>query len=341
MKKALLMIACLGFGSLAVAQVNENADTTAKKSIVEESSSFKVFDKYGLKVDLKFIDPEKGSFGIDYQFQLDRNLLGHDPAKINKLNLSLGSRGFVTVAEDKNKNSSLISEIKLEGQPLFHVKGKELGQRTPIDLSAEDDPELPPGKDPLVDEARNLAAQVASPLWLSLNLHAKHETTQDFRNYDFAFGPQLSVSTSYLSAILDFPFGLLRAAKNNNPRQLDLSVGYDYVTGANKTSLAPLLDDAKFMNRLNLKAEWETGIFSGNERIAFLFDSYYDLDRNLLLKNAGKDWNYFYMIRIEKLLKINLGPGTKTKVAVKYTAGELPPNFDKGFVLGGGFSIDF
>ena len=122
---------------------------------------------------------------------------------------------------------------------------------------------------------------------------------------------------------------------------MDLSVGYDYVTGANKTSLAPLLEDSKFMNRLNLKAEWETGILSGNERIAFLFDSYYDLDRNLLLKNAGKDWNYFYMIRIEKLLKINLGPGTKTKIAIKYTAGELPPNFDKGFVLGGGFSIDF
>ena len=340
MKGALLLISCLGFGSMAAAQTG-GADTTAKKNMVETSASFKVFDKYGLKVDLKFIDPEKGSFGIDYQFQLDKKLLGNDPAKINKLNLSLGSRGFVTVAEDKNKNSSLISEIKLEGQPLFHVKGKDLGPRSTIDPLADDGPELPPGKDPLVEEARNLAAQVASPLWLSFNLHAKHETTQDFRNYDFAFGPQLSVSTSYLSAILDFPFGLLRAAKNNNPRQLDLSVGYDYVTGANKTSLAPLLADSKFMNRLNLKAEWETGILSGNERIAFLFDSYYDLDRNLLLKNAGKDWNYFYMIRIEKLLKINLGPGTKTKVAVKYTAGELPPNFDKGFVLGGGFSIDF
>lgn len=340
MKRALLLISCLGFGSLAAAQTT-GADTTAKKSMVEESASFKVFDKYGLKVDLKFIDPEKGSFGIDYQFQLDKKLLGKDPAKINKLNLSLGSRGFVTVAEDKNKNSSLISEIKLEGQPLFHVKGKGLGPRSTIDPLADDDPELPPGKDPLVQQIRDQAAQVASPLWLSFNLHAKHETTQDFRNYDFAFGPQLSVSTSYLSSILDFPFGLLRAAKNNNPRQLDLSVGYDYVTGANKTSLAPLLEDSKFMNRLNLKAEWETGILSGNERIAFLFDSYYDLDRNLLLKNAGKDWNYFYMIRIEKLLKINLGPGTKTKVAVKYTAGELPPNFDKGFVLGGGFSIDF
>ncbi|WP_029274875.1 hypothetical protein [Pedobacter borealis] len=340
MKRALLLISCLGFGSLAAAQTN-GADTTVKKSMVEASASFKVFDKYGLKLDLKFIDPEKGSFGIDYQFQLDKKLLGKDPAKINKLNLSLGSSGFVTVAEDKNKNSSLISEIKLEGQPLFHVKGKDLGPSSPIDPLADDDPELPPGKDPLVQQIRDQAAQVASPLWLSFNLHAKHETTQDFRNYDFAFGPQLAVSTSYLSSILDFPFGLLRAAKNNNPRQLDLSVGYDYVTGANKTSLAPLLEDSKFMNRLNLKAEWETGILSGNERIAFLFDSYYDLDRNLLLKNAGKDWNYFYMIRIEKLLKINLGPGTKTKIAIKYTAGELPPNFDKGFVLGGGFSIDF
>lgn len=340
MKRALLLISCLGFGSLAAAQTT-GADTTAKKNMVEASASFKVFDKYGLKLDLKFIDPEKGSFGIDYQFQLDKKLLSKDPAKINKLNLSLGSRGFVTVAEDKNKNSSLISEIKFEGQPLFHVKGKDLGPPITIDPLADDDPELPPGKDPFVQQIRDQAAQVASPLWLSFNLHAKHETTQDFRNYDFAFGPQLSVSTAYLSSILDFPFGLLRAAKNNNPRQLDLSVGYDYVTGANKTSLAPLLADSKFMNRLNLKAEWETGILSGNERIAFLFDSYYDLDRNLLLKNAGKDWNYFYMIRIEKLLKINLGPGTKTKVAIKYTAGELPPNFDKGFVLGGGFSIDF
>ena len=40
MKPAVLLITCLGFGSLAVAQTN-GADTTAKKSIVEESSSFK------------------------------------------------------------------------------------------------------------------------------------------------------------------------------------------------------------------------------------------------------------------------------------------------------------
>lgn len=339
MRKTALLLLCLGLVGLAAAQKKDDGDT-AKKDIIAESSAFRLFDQSGLKVDLKFIDPEKGYFGIDYQFQLDKSLTPKDPQKIQKVNLSIGSKGFATVAGDKNKNSSLISEIKLDGQPLFMIRGKGLGPKVTTDPLAIDE-DLPAKEDPLVAAARLQAAQVSAPFWLSLNLHARHETTQDFRNYDFAFGPQLSISTSYLSGILDFPFGLLRSGSNNKPRQLDLSVGYDYVTGANKTSLAPLLDNNKFMNRLNLKAEWETGILSGTERIAFLFDSYYDLDQNLLLKNAGKSWNYFYMIRLEKQLKMDLGPGTKTKVAVKYTAGELPPNFDKGFVLGGGFSIDF
>jgi len=72
----------------------------------------------------------------------------------------------------------------------------------------------------------------------------------------------------------------------------------------NSTALVPLFVPSVVKNTKNNDGLWKqpsvwrgviTGILSGNERIAFLFDSYYDLDRNLLLKNAGKDWNYFYI----------------------------------------------
>jgi|GEM_PF-2508364 len=339
MKGTILTLSALVIGTAALAQSATKTETTpSKKGVVSESSTYKFFDSKNLQLDLKIIDPAKGSFGIDYDFQLDKKLEETtDKKKYRLINFSVGSKGFVTVAGDKNQNNSMISEFKFEGFPLVMVRGKEGAPVVEADSPENPDPKL----DPLKNESSERAAQVYSPFWFNVNLHAKHETTQDFRNYDFAIGPEISLSTSYLSAILDYPFGLFRAGENNNPRQLQMSVGYDYVTGVNRTSLAPLLGEDKFMNRLNLKAEWETGIISGKERIAFLIDSYYDLDKRLLLKNAGKAWNYFYMIRLERRININLGEKAVTKIAVKYTQGELPPNFDKGFVLGGGFSIDF
>lgn len=300
-----------------------------------DAHSFHLFDSDDLTVDMKFIDPEKGYFGIDYRFGLTKKIgtLGSDSVK--NIEFELSSIGFVTVKGDDNQHNSLINEFRFKGFPLFRVKPKEAESGNSYEDFMDD--ELSDSE--LIDASRNMARRVSSPLWLFANVHGKHETSQDFKKYDFAFGSQVSISSSYLTSILDFPFGIIRSEANNNPRQLDLSIGYDYVTGIENTDLAPLKEGENHMNRLNLKAEWETGIFSGKDRIVFLIDSYYDLNATEIQKAEKKEWNHFYMIKLERL--INETNTTRTKIAVKYTQGALPPNYNEGYVLGGGFSIEF
>lgn len=305
-------------------------------TLLDKTTNFSFFKSKDFSMDFKFIDPSKGSFGIDYKVNLERKLLTlrQDTFLNRNLNLNLNSKGFITVAGDKNPNNSLISELKFEGFPLFYAKPKKITQPKRNWEDAENDPNLE-------NQVSQLAKQVSSPFWLFLNLHGKHETTQDFDNYDFALGSSLSVSSSYLNAILDAPFGLLRTESNNNPRQLDLSIGYDYVIGINKTAYADINDSINATNRLNLKAEWETGIFTQKDRIIFLFDSYYDLNSTHKMKDNKQDWNYFYMIKLDHLLNYNEKTKTLTKISIKYTQGALPPNFIEGNVIGGGFSIEF
>jgi hypothetical protein len=308
--------------------------TYGQTALVNSSKSFTLFEQKNFIVDLKFIDPLKGSFGIDYKLDLAKKITTFTEDTLHGINLGLLSKGFITVAGDKNQTNSIINELKIEAFPLFYFQPDTSNLPKKNWEDVVDSPDLE-------REAAQLASQVNSPLWIFLNVHSKHETTQDFKNYDFAFGGQLSLSTAILHGILDFPFGLLRVDPNNNPRQLDLSFGYDYVIGINNTALAPLRDNKDDMNRLNFKAEWETGIFTSRERIMFLLDAYHDLDATQKIIDISKDWTYFYMIKLDHLLFSNEESKTLTKVSIKYTQGALPPNFDQGFVLGGGFSVEF
>jgi hypothetical protein len=325
-------------GQTAFAQKNNDK----KGFLTADGPSFHLFTSNDITIDLKAIDPDKGYFGIDYKLDFIRSIatLNSKTFPYKNLNLGFSSNGFVTVVNEKNDVNSIINELKLEAFPLIikspaeRVNGGDW--RTAIEDTAED-----VQVDPVVINSRRLARQFSSPFWLFLNFHGKHETTQDFKNYNFAIGSEISFTTSFLNAILDLPFSLLRTSPNNNPRQLDLSIGYDYVTGINKTQLASLKDSSDFMNRLNLKAEWETGVFTENDRLIILFDAYNDLDATKELKDANKDWNTFFMIKLEHILGLNAKTKTLTKIAIKYTNGELPPNFIKGYVLGAGFSVEF
>jgi hypothetical protein len=333
MKIFILAILALVFLSAAQGQ-DEN-------TILDNSSNFRLFTARDILIDLKFIDPDKGTFGIDYKINLERSIGTLFNSSYRNLKLNFNSAGFITVAGEKNQNNSIISSLDVSAFPLFRVQPKSITPTHSWEDLIDIDTTLSVDEDPLINLSRNLAEEVSSPFWLFWNLHAKHETTQDFKNYDFAFGTQVSFSTSYLSAILDFPFGLLRTSRNNNPRQLDLSVGYDYVVGINNTLLEDVKDNSDYMNRLNFKAEWETGILTRNDRIIFLFDSYLDINPSEAQKQANKDWNTFYMIKLEHSLgRIGMSR-TRAKIAIKYTQGKLPPNFETGYILGGGFSIDF
>jgi hypothetical protein len=375
-------------------------------SLVERAANYTLFDGHYLDVDLKFPSEEKGDFGIDYQFNLEKHLLSNADKKVN---LNIKSDGFVMANGSENSLNSIITEANLELLPLFKAKGGEVVQKgaegiseeltllkvcftreeyddfiekypyveklvegikeeenntvclfTTELIAAEQDSNeeeikkfrdkwgdaydeiikhLPEGGPAQVIElTRKQAKIVHSPLWINANIHFKHEATQDFDDYDLAWGTSVIFSTSYLHAPLDYLFGLLRFKKNNNPRQLDISVGYDYVTTLNQTANKLIREDESNANRLNAKAEWETGIFA-NDRIIFAYNMHYEFDAPEMVKDADKDLNSFFMIKLDHL--IYEAEEAKVQFAIKYTDGELPPNFKRGSVIGGGISFEF
>lgn len=321
---------------MSLGQTDENS------SVFVKGTSFSLFTNEDIDLDFKFIDPAKGFFGIDHQVQLSRPLASLNKDTLQNLQLDLTSKGFITVNGDVNPINSIISGFHLKAFPLWKIGDeKDIASNEKDWRDYMELPEGPVEDDPLITEATEFAQSVSSPLWFFAGVHFQHETTQSFKDYNFAVGAQLNLTTSYLNFLLDLPFSLLRSNGNNNPRQLDITIGYDYVMGLENTKMFELKDSTNFMNRLHFKAEWETGIFSGKERVAFLFNSYYDINPTDLQVTENKAWNLFYMIKLERLLSVNPITNTATKVAIKYTQGAIPPNFNDGYVLGGGFTLEF
>jgi hypothetical protein len=292
---------------------------------------FGLVDTENVKIDLKSIDADKGYFGIDYQFSFVKSLVRTDT---QRWDLSFRGDGFLTADSAKNDIDSLTTEAAATFFPLWRpaepvVVSPEGVAKTREFLSG------PGGFDPrIAEDARKRAERLYSPITFYADAHVKHETTQDFRDYDFALGASMAVTTSYLEPILDAPFKLLRfgpEGKNNGPRQVDLSVGYDYVTARHTKQPASSDDD---VNRLSAQAEFETGIFR-SDRISFVVTANYNLND----ASNSDGFHPFFLAKYEHLLVD--APHAKTSFAVKYTAGELPPNFVTGHVIGAGFAIEF
>jgi len=324
MKNTALWIVIMAFLLLSV-------NIVFSEESVDNAKNFSLFNGQYLKVDLKFVDQNKGDFGIDYKLNLEKNITPIKKTNSN-LNLNLKSDGFVMVKSEENKLNSIINEINIELLPIYKIPGTKIYKNPNIEDVLKEDPTV------AIQTTRQQAEIVCSPLWLNFDLHLKHETTQDFKNYDLAFGTAMYISTSFLNVPLDYLFGLLRTRENNNPRQIEVTFGYDYVVNLDKTANKILRENDKNANRFNLKAEWETGIFKAG-RIIFAYNSYYELDAPNKIKDANKDFNSFFIVKLEHLLyEVK---DAKAKIAIKYTDGELPPNFEKGNVIGGGFSFDF
>lgn len=304
-------------------------------NFLSNTDTLHLFSSRDLNVDFKFIDPEKGYFGIDYKLNLKREFRTQAVKDSNyfkpNISLNLNSTGFVTVRGESNSQNSIINELNFELSPIF--KQKKYTGRV---LSIEE--ELKMTDDEIIELTMKQAAMLQSPFWLMFNVHGKHETTQDFKNYDVAVGGSMTLTTSYLNGILDIPFSLLRTKKHNNPRHLDLNLSLDYVTNLDKTESASIRSENN-ANRLNFNIEWETGIFE-RERITFLYSSFHELNSPVAVEDAGIANNYFYMIKLEHPIGKS-EDGVRKTVSIKYTQGALPPNFNKGYVLGGGFNMEF
>lgn len=292
---------------------------------------FGLVDTENIKIDLKSIDADKGYFGIDYQFSFIKSLVRSDR---RRWDLSLRGNGFLTADSAKNDIDSLVTEAAATFFPLWRP-----AEEVPVSPEGVAKTRAflkgPGGFDPnLVDRAQSSAEKLYAPIAFYADVHVKHETTQDFDDYDFALGSSVAVTTSYLEPILDAPFRLLRfgpEGKNNGPRQVDLSVGYDYVTARHTSQPGSSEED---VNRLSARAEWETGIFR-SDRISFVVTAHYNLDG----PSNSDGFHPFVLVKYEHLLVD--APHAKTSFAIKYTAGELPPNFVTGHIIGAGLAIEF
>ena len=128
-------------------------------------------------------------------------------------------------------------------------------------------------------------------------------------------------------------------AGQNRPRFLDAAVGYDYVFALDQTANDALRRGHNEAHRLYTKVEWETGIFV-RQRFAISYNAHFEVDAPAGVRNAEKDFNQFLQIRLD-LLRWNPAKDLNASVSVKYTSGELPPNYSTGHVLGAGFSLEF
>lgn len=305
----------------------------SNNNFLSNTDTLHLFRSRYMNVDFKFIDPEKGYFGMDYTINLKREFrtIANDTIFKPNISLNLNSTGFVTVRGKSNAQNSIINELNFEWSPIFKQK-----KNPNIVISIEK--ELEKSDEEIIERIMKQASMLQSPLWLMFNIHGKHETTQDFKNYDIAVGGSMTLTTSYLNRILDLPFAILRSKAHNHPRHLDLNLSFDYVTKLDKTESANLRSKNN-ANRLNFNAEWETGLFE-RERITFLYSSFHELSPTTAIKDAKMDNNFFYMIKLEHPIG-NSKDGIRKTVSIKYLQGALPPNFNKGFVLGGGFSMEF
>lgn len=312
--------------STANAQVTANTTT---QSSDRGTTIFSLIDNQYIHVDLKAISADKGSFGIDYKAQFDKTLIQEENEMGRKWELNISSAGFLTAKADKNDIDSIITQAAFKANPLWRVAPPGGGTIPPELL---DDPVK------LKQWMEEHADQYVSPLSVYGNINSKYETTQTGDVYDFTFGGALGITTGYLNVILDAPFSLLRIPSkthpqsSNGPRQIDLSVGYDFVTGRHVDSSDKMPNSEENVNRLVFKAEWETGILRG-DRVVFSFNG------NEQLAGPMDGFHAFFLARYEHVLFDQTN--AKVGFAVNYTAGQLPPAFKADQVIGGGVSIDW
>ncbi len=312
---------------------------------------FGIVDSEALKVDLRAIDAAKGNFGIDYKLDLRQSLNKgetEDNPSFVRRSVSLKSTGFLVTEPSKNRHDSIITEAAFNFDPLY--------PKNPILTSDADNRDLlkqfMSGKiteEELRKAQDRINKQKEPPLWIYAKGSAKWETTQTGKDQDLAIGAALVFATNLLHPILDAPFKLVHA-KDNSPRFLDVSIGYDYVT-ARKVSSRAESDADK--NRLSLYAEWETGIFK-SDRLVFAYTGNYDLDGTKQGFHSFAEITYkHYLFNKDakagtdgKSAKKPDGGGNKSAksplaFSIKYTAGQLAPTYKQGNVIGAGFSIDF
>ena len=335
--KTLKYLAPLGLACLLATTICAETEPVSKPAASGNGeTALSLLDTQSIHIDLKAISADKGSFGIDYKFDFSKTVIKEegdqgDGEMGRQWNVLLRGTGFLTAKPEKNDIDSLITEAAFTANPLWRV-APHVSETIP--------PEVYVDQAKLREWMKLHGASAISPLSVYAKASLKHETTQSGDVYDFAAGSAIGLTTGYLNKYLDMPFSLLRIPSKNHPesnnsyRQLDVSIGYDFVTGRHVDASAKGSKDESDAHRIVYKAEWETGILRG-DRIIFSFNGHQQFEGP-----AGDNKMHpFFLARYEHILfeKAN----ATTSFAINYTAGELPPTFNAGHVIGAGFSIEW
>lgn len=302
MKNICLLLAGLGFASWVAAAENPSLPLIADGPI---------------KLTLKALPSDKGDWGIDWEADFKKNLTEDIPENdARSISLGFTSRGFVVLDKTENASDSITASLKLEG-----------GAWVPVRPAAPAPRPIPDDDTPIPDDFLKGASWYIFP-----SFNVVTETNQAFDKFNTGVGASLAVTTSQFNRVLDLIPSLLRYGPNaahNNPRHVDISVGYKYLDQKFVSTLFPQQEN---ISRGDLNVEWETGILS-TQRLVVRYNGYY------LFSQATEKYVDFVVVRIDLLrLPASLNGGA---VSIKYTSGQLPPTYQKGTSLGAGLSLEF
>lgn len=318
MKKVILItLVLLQIFPLLKAQDNEEIDSSKTPLI-----NIPIVKSENLNIDLKYIDPEKGQFGIDYDLVLSTKKENNHSSSFN-----FKSRGFITVS---NTNSNSLNTIKnilnYTIEPRFSESQKATTTRT-RDVGTS------------IVDGQDVSAKETRPLYVWFDLHANHETSQDFKDYNYAAGASMVVDAPIIGRIIDIPFQLLRTNNFQGFNKLEVNAAFDYVWGLENTQLLSDTTSISSINRATIGGFFETEVFS-NIRFVCNVESYFLLDAPESIKRISKDENYFLQLRLDIPIDKNKDKSNKY-ISIKYIEGTSPPNFNKGYVLGAGLFMTF
>lgn len=172
-------------------------------------------------------------------------------------------------------------------------------------------------------------------MYVWIDLHANHETSQDFKEYNYTAGASIVADAPIIGRIIDIPFQFLRTNNFQGFNKFVVSASFDYVWGLEKTRLLSDTTSISSINRATIGGFFETEVFN-NIRFVCNVESYFLLDSPESIKQISKDENYFLQLRLDIPIDKKKDKSNKY-ISIKYIEGTLPPNFIKGNVLGAGF----
>jgi len=289
-----------------------------------EDGAFRLFDSHYLRVDVRSAETEGGSLGlgVDYRLSLENRLsdVGF---------FQFRSTGYVVEQPSEGPDDSLVSRLALglSGESYPHLdNGGQVDLTDPASFS-------------------RLRGRGALDSWAwQLDLHGKHESSQDFGDYNLAAGVGGAMTIPWWRLegvpLLMLPLAPLLWTDRSNlaiVQQPAFAMDFEYVFDQQGTARDSVGGDDEFW-RILVEGGWTSEVFYPNTWLYLRGVLWYELDSSRAVEDADLDQNEFYEVG----LKLPTGlERDRMHLVLKYMGGELPPNFATGHQFTAGVSLGF